>query len=536
VVKIRLAQHVAPGWATMELEDRLVDFVGSEIRFLSQFFEHDGLRDYIAYRQGKSLEDDEGRDRNKDAGLVESMWHVVDALCKAEFTGSMRAGEADAKLQALLRGKIKFTVLCAPERDAHGAVVTAEVDFAVELDLEDKIADRADERLQRLRKVMNEMDKKVRSSRGADDAPCDTQILHPRELLAKLISSFDWRRGLSDQTMREGHDQIRCMTCRFLGDDCSVDIGRSKDLRSALRRLPSFLFCTRLLCRRTAPTAPTAEDWRAQTSSFLEAVAQTKGSQCFIRAEVKEEGLSLRIFSRADWLVNAAERLCALASQTEALTLSSLVGPGRQARGLRMDWEKTLEAVHDIPALLKEMLPESATGPGATAESGRLGCVRWCGSDAAHDVTKSSVVPAKVMQETQQIFRSYCALDELLDFVDFLKDFRQHLDSHAHARGPRGGLECPDDVSFRENGAPPLRLLAGPPVSGPPVAVAVAGPATGGTAVAVLQALSGSGGVSGGLGRQMSCPETGFLGWDGPLMRVYQFTMIYPHTDYIVNS
>lgn len=85
-------------------------------------------------------------------------------------------------------------------------------------------------------------------------------------------------------------------------------------------------------------------------------------------------------------------------------------------------------------------------------------------------------------------------------------------------------------------GAPPLRLLAGPPVSGPPVAVAVAGPATGGTAVAVLQALSGSGGVSGGLGRQMSCPETGFLGWDGPLMRVYQFTMIYPHTDYIVNS
>lgn len=34
---------------------------------------------------------------------------------------------------------------------------------------------------------------------------------------------------------------------------------RSKDLRSALRRLPSFLFCTRLLCRRTAPTAPTAE-------------------------------------------------------------------------------------------------------------------------------------------------------------------------------------------------------------------------------------------------------------------------------------
>lgn len=33
---------------------------------------------------------------------------------------------------------------------------------------------------------------------------------------------------------------------------------------------------------------------------------------------------------------------------------------------------------------------------------------------------------------------SYCALDELLDFVDFLKDFRQHLDSHAHARGPRG--------------------------------------------------------------------------------------------------
>ena len=30
---------------------------------------------------------------------------------QAEFTGSLRAGEADAKLQALLKGQMKFSVL-----------------------------------------------------------------------------------------------------------------------------------------------------------------------------------------------------------------------------------------------------------------------------------------------------------------------------------------------------------------------------------------------------------------------------------------
>jgi hypothetical protein len=33
------------------------------------------------------------------------------ATIQAEFTGSLRAGEADAKLQALLKGQMKFSVL-----------------------------------------------------------------------------------------------------------------------------------------------------------------------------------------------------------------------------------------------------------------------------------------------------------------------------------------------------------------------------------------------------------------------------------------
>lgn len=45
---------------------------GSEIRFLSQFFEHDGLRDYIAYRRvlGTAAVGRSGR----PAGLVERTW------------------------------------------------------------------------------------------------------------------------------------------------------------------------------------------------------------------------------------------------------------------------------------------------------------------------------------------------------------------------------------------------------------------------------------------------------------------------------
>ncbi|CAE7408098.1 RPS22, partial [Symbiodinium pilosum] len=110
VVKIRLEQHVAPGWATLELEDRLLDFVRSEIKFISQFFQEDGVQDYVAYRSGKRLEGAEGRDRNKDALLIHRAARVVDALCRAEFTGTLRAGEADAKLQAFLKGRIQFSL------------------------------------------------------------------------------------------------------------------------------------------------------------------------------------------------------------------------------------------------------------------------------------------------------------------------------------------------------------------------------------------------------------------------------------------
>lgn len=62
--------------------------------------------------------------------------------------------------------------------------------------------------------------------------------------------------------------------------------------------------------------------------------------------------MSLRLFSQAHWLLNASERLMALASESTSLSLSSLVGPGRQARGMRITWDQTCSAVHDVTPLL----------------------------------------------------------------------------------------------------------------------------------------------------------------------------------------
>ncbi|CAJ1428278.1 unnamed protein product [Effrenium voratum] len=410
VVRIRLEQHVAPGWATLELEDRLVQFVRSEVKFISQFFDKDGVRDYIAYRQGRMLEEAEGRDRNKDALLVERLARVVEALCKAEFTGSMRAGEADAKLQALLEGDIRFAVLSAPERDAKGAVVTAEVDFRIMLDVEDRIADKADDRLQQLRKVAAEIDKKVLAKSQKDVATGD----HPRQLLAAMIASLDWRRGLSDNLGREGHDRIRCMTCRFLEEDCSTDIARSREVRQALRALPSFVFTARVVLVRTDGQ----EDWQSK-ADLLEAVAQTKSNQCLVRARPEGPRLLLQLFSSPEWLQSAVERLQALAApvpKSAPLSLSGLVGLGRSAQNLRVAEEVKFEAICDIPGFLQSFLDPSGAW---------LGHVRWC--DASQELlgVKTAPVSAKGLQDARRTFRAYCALEELPTFVDFLRDFRQ---------------------------------------------------------------------------------------------------------------
>lgn len=71
----------------------------------------------------------------------------------------------------------------------------------------------------------------------------------------------------------------------FYGFHDSPCLARSKDVRAALRALPAFFFTTELWCTRQS------QDWQG-TRELLEAVAQTKGSQCFISAELKEEGVS----------------------------------------------------------------------------------------------------------------------------------------------------------------------------------------------------------------------------------------------------
>ncbi|OLP96963.1 40S ribosomal protein S22 [Symbiodinium microadriaticum] len=337
VVKIRLERHVAPGWATLELEDRLLDFVRAEIKFVSQFFQDprlpgsngptaspgaadeqrtDGTVDEGAASSssaaaaeaptqatmatmmvtpetltgtgggsqapklpgsGKRLEGDEGRDRNKDALLVHRAARVVDGLCRAEFTNFLRAGEADAKLQAFLKGRIRFSLTSSPERDRAGAVVAAAVDFEIELDIEDRIADKADDRLQRLRKVMAETDKKV-LEKNREKVPDEETIalMHPRKLLAELLSGFDWRRALSDNLDREGHDQVRCMTCRFLAEDCSADVQRSLDVRHALRAMPSFVFGMEVVLTQVGGAC---KDWEEQHEEEEEEDRKKEGEE-----------------------------------------------------------------------------------------------------------------------------------------------------------------------------------------------------------------------------------------------------------------
>ncbi|CAE7237536.1 RPS22 [Symbiodinium sp. CCMP2592] len=428
VVKIRLERHVAPGWATLELEDRLLDFVRAEIKFVSQFFQEEGIRDYVAYRSGKRLEGDEGRDRNKDALLAHRAARVVDALCRAEFTNFLRAGEADAKLQAFLKGRIQFSLTSSPERDRAGAVVAAAVDFEIELDIEDRIADKADDRLQRLRKVMAETDKKV-LEKYRDKVPEEGNIalVHPRKLLAELLSGFDWRRALSDNLDREGHDQVRCMTCRFLAEDCSADVPKSLDVRHALRAMPSFVFGMEVVLTQVGGAC---KDWASRAGDILEAIAQSRGSGCFIWAQPDaQDQLLVQIFSQPDWLMNAADRLRAYATGSSATgpSISDLVGLGKKARGLRVvePKEEKFEAVRDLPEFL-DFFASPAEGDAASGSKAPFAHVRW-GSAAPLPSMKRSAVPKKTLQDARRAFRAYFALEDLLTFVDFLRDFRQCL-------------------------------------------------------------------------------------------------------------
>merc|ERR1719161_183025 len=92
---------------------------------------------------------------------------------------------------------------------------------------------------------MREMDKKLLAK--LPKAPTEG---HPRALLARLVSGLDWQKALANISGREGHDQVRCMTCRFIGEDCSTDVQRSQDVRRCLRQPPGFIFHVKMMLSR----------------------------------------------------------------------------------------------------------------------------------------------------------------------------------------------------------------------------------------------------------------------------------------------
>ena len=56
----------------------------------------------------EAVGEEQARNMKHDVSLVDRMASIVEALCKAEFQGVMRGGEADAKLQAVLNGRAAF--------------------------------------------------------------------------------------------------------------------------------------------------------------------------------------------------------------------------------------------------------------------------------------------------------------------------------------------------------------------------------------------------------------------------------------------
>jgi len=411
VIRIMFEKPLSPKVASNELEVQLQNHLHNEILFFMQFLHEDeGLAEYIRYRRAGGDRGEDGRpvrDGKQDVRLLERVLAVVEALVRAEFQGTMRGGEADAKLQAFMRGDVVLK-LAAPVQRAGAAgmgAMTLHIDFDIALDVEDRLADKVDDRLHSLRKVMREMDGKL-----LEKAP-QPNAKHPCAWLARFISSIDWQRAMTSVAGREQHDRVRCMTCRFLAEECSSDVARSRDVRRQLRVAPAFLFCSTVTIGRQDKGGRT---WEDRCTSLLESIAATKGGECYVLASVdNSDCLSLTLVSRPDWLAAGVDRLLTLiASGASAVpSMTSLVGLGRAAKGLitvspSIGKRPQFEAVRDLHGFM-----------GAVSLSKR---VQWNRSKP-----RSSLVGQQEFDAVRQLFRDFSGLQELTDLVDFLKDFRQ---------------------------------------------------------------------------------------------------------------
>lgn len=436
ILHIELHQHAGNSLDEDELEERLTGFVLDELQFGVDFFREDGVRDYVAYRRGTGSVKEEGRDARRDVVLLSRLVALIAALCKAEFSKKMRGGEADAKLQALLRGKLKFRLLRRPERsESGGTKLTAAVDFEIALDVKERIADVADSRLLSLRAVMLEMDKKTVGK--ADFEPGD---LHPRKLLARLISGLNWQRALTRITGREGHDRVRCLTCRFIGTDCSADLHRSREVRHSLNRLPGFLFRTCVVLGREDKGG---KSWEERAASFLQGIAETRGGECLISAGTdSSQNLHLELFSQPVWLASAVDRINSYAQRSSSgPSLANLVGLGRAGKGLHVirpavGCKPEYDAVSDVWSFLDTFTKDITRVANTEVTSWR---VRWR-HEGSKGLPPCTPVSTSDLEAARTLYNGHATFKDLEEFLDFLRDFRQGGAAQAkpQPRPPRG--------------------------------------------------------------------------------------------------
>eukprot|EP00927_Polykrikos_kofoidii_P030436 TRINITY_DN26165_c0_g1_i1.p1 TRINITY_DN26165_c0_g1~~TRINITY_DN26165_c0_g1_i1.p1 ORF type:complete len:759 (-),score=107.43 TRINITY_DN26165_c0_g1_i1:60-2336(-) len=425
VLRVAFDRNFGPAFTVEELEGRLRGFVEAELRFFGKFLAADGVESYVAYRRGQGNREVEGRDSKQDVILVDRLATTVESLCKAEFEGTMRGGEADAKLQALLDGHIALRFVAPLERLATGgSSVTLAVDFGASLDVEDHIADKVDERLQAFRKVQRELDKGL-LEKSHDSGPARPL---PRTLFARVIAGLDWQRALNSINGREGHDRLRCMTCRFLGEDCSTDVARSQDVRRALKQVAGFVFQSRVVLGRVDRGG---KSWKERVAPLLEGVAETPGGECFILARASEDAadtLEVLMYSQPEWLGGATDRLCTVAHGGNAAPfLTNLVGLGRAAKGLHVIEPKvgmppSYALVSDVVSFLdlfasKRLNIEDDDALTSTSSFAR---VLWTGVRP-----RTTFVQPRDLEKSRALFRLHSSFEDIEEFVDFLRDFRQ---------------------------------------------------------------------------------------------------------------
>lgn len=221
------------------------------------------------------------------------------------------------------------------------------------------------------------------------------------------------------------------MTCRFINADCGADAGMSREVRQALRHLPSFVFCTNVVM---ACADLSRKSWKDHASGLIEGIVQTQGSECCALVKSSpEDKLLLTLFSRPEWLITACDRIRALVEGSSATKSMDLLGPGRSIKNLRL-LEPSAGSVPKCDAVSDTwgFLDFFASAPKGPTNTG--GCLY-----RTEEIPTFNVSATTLIREARSIFKAYCALEDMNAFLDFLRDFRHKGSAQAkpEPRPPR---------------------------------------------------------------------------------------------------